>query len=145
MSADLNTVTLVGNLVRDAELSYTTSGHPVVKFAIATNRRRKRGDEWVDEASFFDVKSFGKQGAAIAPHLLKGQKVGVSGELQQERWEAQDGSKRSKVVVNAGYIQLLGKGKREEASQEPEFPKFPPSASPRQDSNFGGFEDDIPF
>ena len=147
MSADINTVTVIGNLVRDAEQAYTQNGYPVVKFGIAVNKRRKRGDEWIDEANFFEVKSFNKQAEAIAAHLTKGQKVACTGELQQDRWQADDGTNRSKVFINASYIQLLGGKKREERNQEPsdepQFPKFPPDKT--SNSNFGGFEDDIPI
>lgn len=114
MSADINTVTVIGNLVRDADTAFTTNGYPVVKFGIAVNKRRKRGDEWIDEANFFEVKSFNKQAEAIAAHLTKGQKVACTGELQQDRWQSDDGTNRSKVFINASYIQLLGGKKREE-------------------------------
>ena len=106
--ADINKVVMVGRLTRDAEQSYTQSGFALLKFSIAVNRRRKQGEQWVDEANFFDITSFGRQGEAIASYLTKGRQVAVEGQLRQDRWEAQDGSKRSKVYIDANYIQLLG-------------------------------------
>ena len=53
--ADLNHVVLIGRLTRDAELKYTSNGQAVCKFSIAVNRRKKNGDQWEDEASFFDI------------------------------------------------------------------------------------------
>jgi len=104
---DTNTVSLVGRLTRDAELTYTGGGFPVLKFAIAVNRSKKEGDGWVDEASFFDVTVWGKMGESINKFLVKGKQVAVSGELRQERWE-KDGDKRSKVIISAEHVQLLG-------------------------------------
>jgi len=105
--SDLNHVVLIGRLTRDAELKYTATGQAVCKFAVAVNRRRKSGDQWVDEANFFDVVVWGRQGEALNQYLIKGKPVAVEGELRQDRWE-QDGQNRSKVEIVASNLQLLG-------------------------------------
>ena len=107
--ADLNHVVLIGRLTRDAELKYTPGGQAVCKFSIAVNRRRKNGDQWEDEANFFDIVLWGKQGESLNQYLVKGKMVGVDGELRQDRWQ-QDGQNRSKVEIVATYLQLLGGG-----------------------------------
>ncbi len=107
--ADINHVVLVGRLTRDAELRYTASGIPVCNFAIAVNRRRKNGDEWVEEGNFFDIVLWGRQGEALNQYLVKGKQVAIDGELRQNRWE-QDGQSRSRVEVVANNLQLLGTG-----------------------------------
>jgi single-strand DNA-binding protein len=105
--ADLNHVVLIGRLTRDAELKYTAGGQAVCKFSIAVNRRKKSGDQWVDEANFFDIVVWGRQGESLNQYLVKGKMVGVDGELRQDRWE-QDGQNRSKVEIVANNLQLLG-------------------------------------
>ena len=105
--ADINSVVLVGRLTRDAELKYTASGQAVCKFSIAVNRRRKDGEQWVDEPNFFDVVSWGRQGEALSQYMLKGKQIGVNGELKQDRWQ-QDGQTRYKVEIVADNIMLLG-------------------------------------
>jgi single-strand DNA-binding protein len=107
--ADINHVVLVGRLTRDAELKYTSGGQAVCKFSVAVNRRRKNGDQWVDEANFFDVVLWGRQGESLNQYLMKGRVVGVEGELRQDRWE-QEGQNRSKVEIVAANIQLIGGG-----------------------------------
>ncbi|MCF6336216.1 MAG: single-stranded DNA-binding protein [Spirochaetales bacterium] len=109
MANDINIVTLVGRLTREAELKYTNSGLAVCKFSLAVNRRKRSGDQWTDEVSYFDIVLWGKQGEAIQQYLGKGKQIAVSGELRQNRWE-QDGQKRSKVEVVASNVQLLGGG-----------------------------------
>jgi single-strand DNA-binding protein len=128
MANDVNRVILIGRCTRDAELKYTSGGMAVCKFAIAVNRRKKNGDQWVDEASFFDVVAWGKIGEALNQYLVKGKQVAVEGELHQNRWE-QDGQSRSKVEINADNIQLLGGG-----TEQTE-----PAPSRQQ-----GFQDDFP-
>jgi single-strand DNA-binding protein len=106
---DLNHVVLIGRLTRDAELKYTAGGQAVCKFSIAVNRRKKSGDQWEDEANFFDIVVWGRQGEALHQYLVKGKMVAVDGELRQDRWQ-QDGQNRSKVEIVADLLQLLGGG-----------------------------------
>lgn len=108
--ADINTVVLVGRLVRDAELRVTAGGLAICKFSLAINRRRKQGDAWVDEANFFDIVLMGRQGEAIQQYLTKGKQVGIQGELRQNRWQDDAGNNRSKVEIFATNVQLLGGG-----------------------------------
>jgi len=118
---DINHVVLVGRLTRDCELKFTANGHAVCKFSIAVNRRKRNGDEWEDEANFFDIVVWGKQGESISKYLVKGKMVGVDGELRQERWQY-EGQNRSKVEIVASYIQLLDRNQNEiNQSQEDDF------------------------
>ncbi len=107
MAEDINNVILVGRLVRDADLKYINTGTACCSFSIAVNKRKKEGDNWVDAASFFDVTVWGKQAENINQYLQKGKQVAVTGSLRQDRWE-QDGQNRSKVVIEADRVQLLG-------------------------------------
>jgi single-strand DNA-binding protein len=104
---DINHVVLIGRLTRDAELKSIASGQAVCKFSIAVNRRRKSGDQWEDEANFFDIVVWGRQGESLHQYLVKGKMVAVDGELRQDRWQ-QDGQNRSKVEIVANNLQLLG-------------------------------------
>ncbi len=107
MAEDINSVTIVGRLTRDAELKYTNGGSAVTKFSLAVNRSRKDGDQWVEEASFFDVSLWGRRGESLNQYLQRGTRIAVTGELRQDRWE-QDGQSRSRVFIHANNIQLLG-------------------------------------
>ncbi len=106
MSQDLNSVTLTGRLVRDAEIRYTNSGTAITTFSIASNRSVKKGDKWEEEGQFFDIKLLGKSGEAIHKFLSKGSPVAISGKLVQDRWE-KDGKWNSKVYVLADYTKML--------------------------------------
>ena len=141
--ADINRVILVGRLTRDAELKYTNAGLPVCKFAIAINRRRKNGDQWVDEANFFDVVLMGRSGEAVHRYLTKGKQVGVEGELRQSRWE-QDGQSRSRVEIFCTNVQLLGGGSGRTGGS-PEAESGAEQHSQTEEESVGGFEDDVPF
>jgi len=141
--ADINRVVLVGRLTRDAELRCTAGGMAVCKFSLAINRRKRNGDKWEDEAHFFDVVLFGKQGEAISQYLVKGKQVGIDGELRQNRWE-QDGQPRSKVELAAFNVQLLGSSGRGGPSQPRDGDSSASYDAPAEEPG-GEFEDDIPF
>lgn len=110
--ADLSVAVLVGRLTRDAELRFTPSGAAVCHFSVATSAKKKKGDQWVEEASFWDVELWGKQGESLHQYLVKGKLVAVEGSMRQDRWE-QDGAPRMKVVVSANTVQLLGGGQQQ--------------------------------
>jgi single-strand DNA-binding protein len=135
--SDLNMVALIGRLTRDADLRYTGNGKAVSKFSLAVNDRRKAGDEWKDEAGFFEIVLWGQLGESLDQYLVKGKQVAVTGRLTQERWQ-QDGQNRSKVVVTAATIQLLGGTSGGDGAGQKQNP-VPASASN------DGFADDIPF
>jgi single-strand DNA-binding protein len=152
--ADLNHVTIIGRLTRDAELKYISSGQAVCKFSIASNYRKKEGDQWKDEANFFDIVLWGRQGESLNQYLVKGKMVGIEGELRQDRWQ-QDGQNRSKVEIVANNIQLLsssgaGGGGSSGGSQNQQWNRentaAPEGETRRTETPPGdGFTDDIPF
>ena len=101
-----NRVILAGNLTRDPELRFTNDGVPVCSFGLAVNRVRSRNEE----VDFFDISAWRELGQTIANYKKKGDPILVEGRLQYRTWEAQDGSKRSKVDVVADTVQFLGRG-----------------------------------
>ena len=148
--ADINHVVLVGRLTRDAELKYTTNGQAVCKFSLAINRPKKVGEQWEEEANFFDIVLWGRQGEAINQYLQKGKTIGVEGELRQDRWQ-QDGQNRSKVEIVARNVQLLGGNpgvaptggsSYGTGNSYPQGGRGSDNSAPAGDD---GFADDIPF
>lgn len=106
--ADINRVIEIGHLTRDEELKYTPGGMAIGNISIAINRRIKKGQDWVDEANYFDVVIFGKQAETLQRFLTKGKQIAVDGFLKQERWTDQNGQSRSAIKIVANDIQLLG-------------------------------------
>jgi single-strand DNA-binding protein len=129
MANDLNSAVLVGRLTKDPELKYSQSGTAIMECCIAVNRRTKKGDQWVDDANFFDFTYMGKGAEAVSKYAKKGGQVGIKGELKQERWE-KDGVKHSRVKVHVDSLQLLGSK---------------PEGQQSGSVDSGDFEDDIPF
>jgi single-strand DNA-binding protein len=121
MSArSLNKVQLIGNLTRDPELRYTTSGTPVVTFGMATNKSWKDQEGNLKEvAEFHNIVAWNKMAEICQQLLLKGMKIYVEGSLTTRSWEADDGNTRYKTEVRVDDMILLdSKGKQVDSSVE---------------------------
>ncbi|MCB1247060.1 MAG: single-stranded DNA-binding protein, partial [Acidimicrobiia bacterium] len=95
-----NSVTLVGNLVEDPELRFTASGVAMARIRIAVNRRwRDNNNEWQEETSFFGGTCWREVAENVAESLSKGDRVFITGRLEQRNWETNEGEKRSIIEV----------------------------------------------
>ena len=144
----MNKVILIGNLTRDPELRTTAGGIPVCSFGLAVNRRRKV--EGQPDVDFFTITVWRQLGENCARYLRKGRKVCVIGTVQIRSYDAQDGSKRTVVDINASDVEFLPnaspQGERTDypAAQYPAAPA--PSSYPPAESGFTQVdEDDLPF
>jgi len=134
---ELNKVMLIGNLTRDPELSYTTSGTALAKLGLAVSRRTKnrQTNEWQEETAFVDVDTWTHTAEFCAKYLKKGSRVFVEGRLRQHSWEAQDGSKRSKLSVTAERVEFADSKPSGQQSQggmgaNSGYGAVPPAAAP---------------
>lgn len=97
-----NSVSIKGNVTRDAEVRTTKSGNTIVEWGVAWNQRRKtQGGDWEDVPHYFDVKCWmtDRQQQALVPQIVKGASCAiVDAHLVYESWE-KDGQKRSRVSV----------------------------------------------
>ena len=137
LSDGLNTVTIGGNLTRDAELRHTPTGTSVTRLNVAVNERY--GSDDGEKVGFFDLQGWGELAEALG-NGSKGQGVVGVGRLLNESWDDGEGNKRyaTKVELERGYYvasgsstkvsdrttKLSGKGKRTapRVGLEEEFP-----------------------
>ena len=116
----LNIVALMGRLTDEPKVFISKDGKQggsVSVFTLAVN-------EGEDRASFIDIKVFDKD--KVVSYLHKGDQVGITGRLVQEKFTRQDKTQGSALVVVANNIefgQLLGTDEDEEVQEaEPEKP-----------------------
>lgn len=102
----LNTVSIGGNLCRDAELRATAGGMAVLTFSVAVNESRKNQQtgEYEDYPNYVDCTMFGRRAESVSRYLTKGTYVALTGRLHQNRWQNKDGQNRSKLEVTADNI-----------------------------------------
>lgn len=131
----INKATITGNITRDPELRQTQGGTSVLTIGVAVNDRRKNQQtgEWEDYPNFIDCTIFGNRATGVAPHLEKGMKVAIEGKLNQSRWQAEDGTNRSKIEIIVDEIEFMSRQQGQTASkpvqQQPQ--QFTPQAAPQ--------------
>lgn len=120
--SDLNSVVLVGRLVRDPELRYTPEGAAVCEMTLASNRRwTKKDGEKAEDVVFVDVVAWNRTAEVMAEYAKKGRAVAILGTLIQDRWQDEaTGQKRSKIRIKAHTVQLLGGGSKDGETPEAE-------------------------
>lgn len=137
----MNSVNIIGNLVRDPEVRYTPGGTAVCDITVAVNGRKKVGDQWQDVATFVDVTLWGNTAENAAKYTGKGRPVGVTGELAMDSWEDKaTGQRRTKLKVKCNELKFLSA--RGPEDQRPpnenygEEPQAPPVTANGEDVPF---------
>jgi single-strand DNA-binding protein len=125
MAWDMNRVVLIGRLTKDVELKYTPNSTPVANFSIAVGG--KSNQDGTESVSFFNIVVWGKSAESCAQYLSKGKQCAIDGRLDQKRWEAQDGSKRSTVEIIAERVEFLWTKNDSETQGGGGYPEKPPA------------------
>lgn len=139
---DLNNYSVIGRMTRDLDeraFAYTPNGKARLNISIAVN------DGYGDNqyTSYFDVVVWGKTAENIKPYLGKGKQICINGRLRQDRWDGNDGSKHSRVVIVAETVQLLG-GRDNGAGSGGNYQQPAQQQVPAY-NNGGDFPEDIPL
>lgn len=94
----MNSVNLMGRLVRDPEPYMTEEGVYRVKFTVAINRPfAKEGQQ---QADFISCVAWQKTGEFIAKYFKKGDMIAVIGELHSNSWNDEDGKSHFSTSVS---------------------------------------------
>ena len=107
MAAGDTPITIVGNLVADPELRFTSSGQPVATFRVASTPRIRDAatNEWKDGDSLFLSCNVWRQAAEnVAESLQRGMRVIVSGRLRQRSYETKEGEKRTVYEIEVDDV-----------------------------------------
>ena len=110
----MNTIILTGNLGADPESFFTPEGTHIVSFPFAFRSSK-------DKTSWIKITVFNKTAEVAAQYLHKGAKIAVSGILDQDKWETDEGQTRSamKLIVNSiEFIKTDGRGFEEDGNQD---------------------------
>jgi single-strand DNA-binding protein len=132
-----NVFSFTGTVGRDAEARATPSGQSLLSFTVANNIGF--GDR--QQTLWVRVTLWGKRAeGSLQNYLKKGQQVFISGELTQREYQANDGTTRTSLELNANIVDLVGK--RNDQGQQPvQSNTAPATNSPNSLDDF----DDVPF
>ena len=130
----MNKTFLSGNLTKDPEVKYTTSGKAYARAGIAVNRRTKKADGTY-ETDFFDLCAWDKTAEFMGKYLKKGSRVIIDGRIESDNYKDKTGSMHYGTRIVVENIEF-GESKKA-ASQNREH-----YTEPDDDQ---GFDADVPF
>lgn len=132
----MNSITITGNITRDAEVRHIPSGDAVASFSVADNQGKDK------KAIFWNCSLFGKRAESLAQYLTKGQAVTVVGTISEREFtDKNTGQPRKAMDVRVNDVALQG-GKRDEAAPAPQRQA---RQQPAPQPAMGDFDEDIPF
>ena len=104
----VNKIILLGRLVKDPEVKYTTTGKVTASFTLAVDRpfNSQTGQK---EADFIPIVVWGKSAEAVGNNLSKGKRALVEGRLQIRGYEDKNGNKRWVTEVIADRFEFIEK------------------------------------
>lgn len=138
----MNVLNAIGGVGKDAELRYTPGGDAICQFSFALTS----GYGGKQVTTWLNCNLWGKRAETLAPMLLKGTRVGITGELTNRPYTDKQGVEKHSLEVRVSDVTLLSKkdgstGSAQRQDIKPNEQDNAPSA-PR---NFDDFDDDIPF
>ena len=151
----MNSVNLVGRIVKDPALSYTKSNKVFVRFTLAVDRHipKDKVQEGTQTTDFISCTAWNKTAEIIGQYAKNGSLVEVSGSINTGSYE-KDGQKvyTTDVMVNNFYI-LSSKNDSSGSSSTISSgtsngscgSAVPNVSQSHTQSNFSDIYDDIPF
>ena len=141
----MNSVNLIGRLVKDPESRTTATGMVVTTFTIAVDRRPKQGEE--KKADFIRIITFGKTAETCAKYLSKGRQVGITGRIQTGSYE-KNGVKHYTTDVICDSFTFVGNSSGNSGNSGNGNANAAPAQNNAQDNidmAFNVDDSDIPF
>lgn len=121
--ASVNKVILVGNLGRDPEVRYSSSGSAITSLSIATTYSSKQPDGTrKEETEWHRVVTFNRLAEIAGEYLRKGRSVYIEGRLRTRKWTDSNGQDRYTTEIVADQMQMLG-GRGDDARDQQPAPQ----------------------
>ena len=102
----MNSVHIMGRIVRDPELKYSANGETaILAFTVAVNRKyNKPGEE--KQADFISCKAFSKTAENLAKFFQKGSMIALDGRIQTGSYDNKEGVKvyTTDVIVDGFHF-----------------------------------------
>lgn len=140
---NFNNVVFIGHLTADPMFKQVGQG-TVGQFTLAANRKGKRKDGSVsEEVCFIDIEVWNSQADVAKKFLKRGSAALVAGRLKQAKWQAKDGTERSKHIIVCETLQLIGGANTTDNTTTTTTTSKPatPKSAPAKQEEF----DDLPF
>lgn len=113
----MNTVSIMGRLLRDPELKQSSNGISVTRFTIAVDRKYQQQGS-LRKADFIDCVAWRRTAEFITTYFVKGQMIAIEGELQTDTYTDKDDNKRKSTKVSVNHVSFCGDRRQAPASYD---------------------------
>ena len=126
----MNVWTFTARVGADGELKSTQNGDQLLSFHAANTVGfgDKKTTLWVD------CTMWGKRAVSVAPYIVKGQQVAVTGEVTLREFQKKDGTTGTVLAVRVAELELVGSKPGDQQGQ----PKPPPQQPKPSNGGYGG-------
>jgi len=115
---------IMGNLTADPDVK-DVGESKVANFKVAVNRKwRDRAGELQEAVDFISVVAWNNTAENVEKYLKKGDPVFVEGRLEEDRWESNEGQKRSKIQIVARTVTFLSRPPKDEPEETADEDSF---------------------
>lgn len=125
----MNSILITGRLCADPELRQTQSGVSVCQFRVAVNRRFANKQTGEREADFISCVAWRQTADFVSRYFRKGGWIELSGELRNNDYTDQNGTKHHSMVVHCDNVGFVGNKDGAQSAQS--APPPAPTASPQ--------------
>lgn len=141
----VNKVILIGNLGKDPEVRYTSSGQAVANFPIATTEvsTNKEGNKQ-EYTEWHRIVAWGRLAEICGEYLTKGKPVYIEGTIRTRSWEDKTGNTRWTTEIIARNMQMLGSAGDSPSQSNYNDDQQAPSDFSLDDNSIDS-DEDIPF
>jgi len=139
----MNVICLIGRLTKEPDLRYTASNIPVCRFTIAVDR--KYAGEGQQKTDFINCVAWRSTAEFVSKYFDKGVRIGVTGSLQINTWENEEGKKMYSAEVLVNSIDFADGKKDVSTSAQPKVKVNKSEDEPQFIVLDDGDWDDIPF
>jgi len=107
----VNKAIILGNLGKDPEVRFTTSGKAVCNFSVATTEKwTDANGERQERTEWHNIVVWGKQAETCGQYLAKGRQVFIEGSIRTRSYDDRDGNKKWITEIVARDVRFLGGG-----------------------------------
>lgn len=148
MARGVNKVILIGNLGKDPEIRYTSSGSAVASLTLATSEswKDKQSGEPVERTEWHRIVMYQRLAEIAGEYLKKGAKIFIEGKLQTRKWQDKNsGQDRYTTEIVADNMQMLDSKGANAGEGAYTKPAAAAAGGTEAAPGLDNFDDDIPF
>lgn len=146
MAKSVNKVILLGNVGKDPEVKFTSSGTAVANLSLATSEHYKdKQGQQQERTEWHHLVAYQRTAEVIRDYVKKGSKLYIEGRIQTRSWDDRDsGQKKYKTEIVIADLGLLSSNGQQNGGKADPVSHHNAGAKDEY-SNLGIGPDDIPF